>query len=126
MISQVENQEYSLDFWKRSINPLTWIEILRQVLIAAGFGSKQGTSRRVALNKVSQLTKFFINNYRRAFDCQCKIFCLMACPNDLNHFACLPDKSVSHIMMQVYLNWDRSYMLDIEKSRFCLAYFKSL
>ncbi|KAI5424270.1 hypothetical protein KIW84_030458 [Lathyrus oleraceus] len=38
---EVESQEYSLNVWKRSLNPLTWIEILRQVLVAAGFGSKQ-------------------------------------------------------------------------------------
>ncbi|KAF7813933.1 homeobox-DDT domain protein RLT3-like [Senna tora] len=51
LLHSVENQEYSLDFWKRSLNPLTWIEILRQVLVAAGFGSKQGALRREALSK---------------------------------------------------------------------------
>ncbi|XP_054786871.1 homeobox-DDT domain protein RLT3 isoform X2 [Prosopis cineraria] len=51
LLHSVENQEYSLDFWKRSLNPLTWIEILRQVLVAAGFGSKQVSLRREALNK---------------------------------------------------------------------------
>ncbi|KAI5424267.1 hypothetical protein KIW84_030455 [Lathyrus oleraceus] len=41
LLHSVESQEYSLNVWKRSLNPLTWIEILRQVLVAAGFGSKQ-------------------------------------------------------------------------------------
>ncbi|PQQ18631.1 hypothetical protein Pyn_18281 [Prunus yedoensis var. nudiflora] len=48
---KVENQEPTLEFWKRSLNPLTWTEILRQVLVAAGFGSKQGARRRDALSK---------------------------------------------------------------------------
>lgn len=52
MILQVENQESVLEFWKRSLNPLTWTEILRQVLVAAGFGSKQSAVRRESLDKV--------------------------------------------------------------------------
>ncbi|CAL2241591.1 unnamed protein product [Prunus armeniaca] len=55
MIWQVENQEPTLEFWKRSLNPLTWTEILRQVLVAAGFGSKQGARRRDALSKEMSL-----------------------------------------------------------------------
>ncbi|CAJ2636583.1 unnamed protein product [Trifolium pratense] len=51
LLHSVENQEYSLDVWRRSLNPLTWIEILRQVLVAAGFGSKQGALRRDGLGK---------------------------------------------------------------------------
>ncbi|KAF8389530.1 hypothetical protein HHK36_024045 [Tetracentron sinense] len=47
----VEHQEFVLKFWKRSLNPLTWTEILRQVLVAAGYGSKQSTLRRESLNK---------------------------------------------------------------------------
>ncbi|KAK4283937.1 hypothetical protein QN277_000835 [Acacia crassicarpa] len=59
LLHSVENREYSLDFWKRSLNPLTWIEILRQVLVAAGFGSKQGCWRREVLNKeLNLLVKF--------------------------------------------------------------------
>ncbi|KAI5432322.1 hypothetical protein KIW84_036168 [Lathyrus oleraceus] len=41
LLHSVESQEYSLNVWKRSLSPLTWIEILRQVLVAVGFGSKQ-------------------------------------------------------------------------------------
>ncbi|KAI4346516.1 hypothetical protein L6164_007406 [Bauhinia variegata] len=51
LLHSVENEGYSLDFWKRSLNSLTWIEILRQVLVAAGFGSNIGTLRREALSK---------------------------------------------------------------------------
>ncbi|WVZ26325.1 hypothetical protein V8G54_004869 [Vigna mungo] len=51
LLHSVESQEYSLDFWRRSLNSLTWIEILRQVLVASGFGSKQGSLRRDVLNK---------------------------------------------------------------------------
>jgi len=38
--------------WCQSLNPLTWTEILRQVLVAAGFGSKSTTARREKFNKV--------------------------------------------------------------------------
>ncbi|XP_057420878.1 homeobox-DDT domain protein RLT3 isoform X2 [Lotus japonicus] len=51
LLHSVESQEYSPDFWRRSLNSLTWIEILRQVLVASGFGSKQGALRREALSK---------------------------------------------------------------------------
>ncbi|KAL5052765.1 hypothetical protein RYX36_033447 [Vicia faba] len=51
LLHSVESQEYSLNVWKRSLNPLTWIEILRQVMVAAGFGSKQGALRRGVLGK---------------------------------------------------------------------------
>ncbi|KAE8675183.1 Homeodomain-like transcriptional regulator isoform 2 [Hibiscus syriacus] len=55
LLQSVENQEYLVDFWKTSLNPLTWTEILRQVLIAAGFGSKQGLLRRETLSKEMDL-----------------------------------------------------------------------
>ncbi|KAK7399047.1 hypothetical protein VNO78_10222 [Psophocarpus tetragonolobus] len=51
LLHSVESQEFSPDFWKRSLNSLTWIEILRQVLVASGFGSKQGSLRREVLSK---------------------------------------------------------------------------
>ncbi|KAM1165207.1 hypothetical protein PS2_024417 [Malus domestica] len=54
-IHSVENQKSTLEFWKRSLNPLTWTEIMRQVLVAAGFGSKQGAMRRDALSKEMSL-----------------------------------------------------------------------
>ena len=55
MIWQVETKKSSLEFWRRSLNPLTWTEILRQILFAAGFGAKQNASRREALSKVCQI-----------------------------------------------------------------------
>lgn len=62
MFCQVEDQEFVVEFWKNSLNPLTWTEILCQVLIAAGFGSKQGGFRREVLSKVlfNQLAIFLL------------------------------------------------------------------
>ncbi|GAV68407.1 LOW QUALITY PROTEIN: Homeobox domain-containing protein/DDT domain-containing protein [Cephalotus follicularis] len=51
LLHSVENQELVLEFWKKSLNPLTWTEILRQVLVAAGFGSNRGALQREALGK---------------------------------------------------------------------------
>ncbi|XP_008795938.2 homeobox-DDT domain protein RLT3-like [Phoenix dactylifera] len=47
----VREQEFDVNFWSRSLNPLTWTEILRQVLVAAGYGSKQNTVKREIFNK---------------------------------------------------------------------------
>ncbi|XVE72619.1 hypothetical protein DITRI_Ditri11bG0052600 [Diplodiscus trichospermus] len=55
LLHSVENQEFVVEFWKTSLNPLTWTEILRRVLVAAGFGSKQGVLRREALSKEMRL-----------------------------------------------------------------------
>lgn len=49
---QVEAQEFVVEFWRKSLNPLTWTEIMRQVLVAAGFGSRQGSLHRESLSKV--------------------------------------------------------------------------
>ncbi|KAL7215474.1 hypothetical protein ACSBR1_027608 [Camellia fascicularis] len=51
LLHSVEHQQYVVDFWKKHLNPLTWTEILRQVFVAAGFGSKHGTLRKEGLNK---------------------------------------------------------------------------
>ncbi|XP_037494138.1 homeobox-DDT domain protein RLT3 isoform X2 [Jatropha curcas] len=51
LLHSVEDQTYIVDFWKKSLNPLTWTEILRQILVAAGFGSRQGALHREALSK---------------------------------------------------------------------------
>ncbi|KAA8534625.1 hypothetical protein F0562_032116 [Nyssa sinensis] len=57
LLRSVEHQEFVVRFWRKSLNPLTWTEILCQVLVAAGFGSKHGTLRREALNPlISYLT----------------------------------------------------------------------
>lgn len=50
---QVENQEIVLEFWKKFLNPLTWPEILRQVSVAAGFGSNHGSLQREVINEVA-------------------------------------------------------------------------
>ncbi|PON97514.1 Octamer-binding transcription factor [Trema orientale] len=55
LLHSVENQEFSLEFWGRSLNPLTWTEILRQVLVASGFGSKQIAIRKESLDKEMHL-----------------------------------------------------------------------
>jgi hypothetical protein len=44
-IIQFREQELDVSFLMKSLNPLTWIEILRQVLVAAGFGSKNSLLR---------------------------------------------------------------------------------
>lgn len=53
--TQIEHEEFSLKLWISSLNALTWTEILRQVLVAAGFGSKHGRVPQEALSKVLQL-----------------------------------------------------------------------
>jgi hypothetical protein len=58
---QVREQEFDVNFWTKSLNSLTWVEILRQVLVASGFGSKQHMDRDF-FNKVSwtpQCSKLF-------------------------------------------------------------------
>uniref|UniRef100_A0A803NVQ3 Homeobox-DDT domain protein RLT3 n=1 Tax=Cannabis sativa TaxID=3483 RepID=A0A803NVQ3_CANSA len=51
LLHMVENQDFSLEFWGRSLNPLTWTEILRQILVASGFGAKQSSIRRETFDK---------------------------------------------------------------------------
>ncbi|XP_056171319.1 homeobox-DDT domain protein RLT3-like [Syzygium oleosum] len=55
LLHSVESQDIIVDFWKKSLNPLTWPEILRQVLVAAGFGSKKGASHREAVSEEMSL-----------------------------------------------------------------------
>lgn len=52
MISQLEHRGVVLEFWQKSLNLLTWTEILRQVSSAAGFGSKLDMTRKAACSKV--------------------------------------------------------------------------
>ncbi|CAD5179084.1 unnamed protein product [Musa acuminata subsp. malaccensis] len=44
-------QDFEVDHWKQSLGPLTWTEILWQVLVAAGFGSKQKAIQRGNYNE---------------------------------------------------------------------------
>lgn len=52
LIFQLEDREFFVEFWDESLNPLTWVEILRQVLVAAGFNTNQGSVRKESLSKV--------------------------------------------------------------------------
>ncbi|KAL6870596.1 hypothetical protein ACP4OV_014444 [Aristida adscensionis] len=55
----VREQEFDVNFWIKSLNPLTWVEILRQVLVASGFGSKQHMLNRDFFNKEkNQMVKY--------------------------------------------------------------------
>ncbi|XP_010557732.1 PREDICTED: homeobox-DDT domain protein RLT3 isoform X2 [Tarenaya hassleriana] len=55
LLHSVESQILIFNLWKDSLNPLTWIEILRQILVAAGFGSAKGPVRREELSKERRL-----------------------------------------------------------------------
>ncbi|KAK1409737.1 hypothetical protein QVD17_36266 [Tagetes erecta] len=55
LLQSVEREDSVLKLWKKSLNSLTWIEILRQVLVAAGFGSKRDTSTKEPPNKEAAL-----------------------------------------------------------------------
>ncbi|KAL5198622.1 hypothetical protein ABZP36_002134 [Zizania latifolia] len=55
----VREQEFDVNFWIKSLNSLTWVEILRQVLVASGFGSKQHMLNRDFCNKEkNQMVKY--------------------------------------------------------------------
>lgn len=59
LVHSIEHEEFSLKLWISSLNALTWTEILRQVLVAAGFGSKRGRVPGEALSKeVSLMDKY--------------------------------------------------------------------
>lgn len=42
----VREKEFDVNIWIKSLNSLSWTEILRQVLIAAGYGAKHNSARR--------------------------------------------------------------------------------
>ncbi|KAK8951118.1 hypothetical protein KSP39_PZI003979 [Platanthera zijinensis] len=42
----VREREFDVNIWIKSLNSLSWTEILRQVLIAAGYGAKHNSARR--------------------------------------------------------------------------------
>ncbi|XP_062180685.1 homeobox-DDT domain protein RLT3-like [Phragmites australis] len=55
----VREQEFDVNFWIKSLNSLTWVEILRQVLVASGFCSKQHMLNRDFFNKEkNQMVKY--------------------------------------------------------------------
>ncbi|KAF3555441.1 hypothetical protein F2Q69_00016436 [Brassica cretica] len=58
LLQSVESQILILDMWKDSLNSLTWAEILRQILVAAGFGSvKRAGGQSEELSKERRLMK---------------------------------------------------------------------
>lgn len=54
LLHAAEDQKFIVKCWKTSLNSLTWIEILRQVLVAAGFGSKEGILRKGCVGKETE------------------------------------------------------------------------
>ncbi|GAB4855267.1 hypothetical protein Ancab_023887 [Ancistrocladus abbreviatus] len=59
LLQSVDTKKFVVDSWKKSLNPLTWTEILRQVLVAAGFGSRDGILRKEAFSKeVNPVVKY--------------------------------------------------------------------
>lgn len=55
----VREQEFDVNFWIKSLNSLTWVEILRQVLVASGFGSDHHMLNRNFFNKEkNQMVKY--------------------------------------------------------------------
>ncbi|XP_010450235.1 PREDICTED: homeobox-DDT domain protein RLT3-like isoform X1 [Camelina sativa] len=57
LLQSVESQILILDLWKDSLNSLTWTEILRQILVAAGYGSVKGAVQSEELSKERRLMK---------------------------------------------------------------------
>lgn len=58
-VNFVREQEFDMNFWIKSLNSLTWVEILRQVLVASGFGSKHHMLNRDFFNKEkNQMVKY--------------------------------------------------------------------
>ncbi|TVU48632.1 hypothetical protein EJB05_08273 [Eragrostis curvula] len=55
---KVREQEFDVNFWIKSLNSLTWVEILRQVLVASGFGSKQHMNRDFYDKEKNQMVKY--------------------------------------------------------------------
>ncbi|VAH57896.1 unnamed protein product [Triticum turgidum subsp. durum] len=56
---EVREQEFDVNFWIKSLNSLTWVEILRQVLVASGFGSDHHMLNRNFFNKEkNQMVKY--------------------------------------------------------------------
>ncbi|KAG6482178.1 homeobox-DDT domain protein RLT3-like [Zingiber officinale] len=55
----MREEGFDIKHWTQYLNSLTWVEILRQVLIAAGFGSRQNMARRANYSKErNQMEKY--------------------------------------------------------------------
>ncbi|WOL01008.1 homeobox-DDT domain protein RLT3 [Canna indica] len=58
----VREQNFDINQWRKSLTPLTWAEILRQVLIAAGFGSKHNMVRKGNNKERNQMEKYGLHH----------------------------------------------------------------
>ncbi|KAL6552710.1 hypothetical protein OROHE_008074 [Orobanche hederae] len=58
LLHSLEHHSLVLEFWQKSLNLLTWTEILRQMLVAAGFGSKLGKSRETGCKEDNLMDKY--------------------------------------------------------------------
>ncbi|XP_074310713.1 homeobox-DDT domain protein RLT3 isoform X2 [Silene latifolia] len=59
LLHTVGSQKSMVGVWKTSLNPLTWAEIFRQVMVAAGFGGRDGTQRKRCIHKGAEhMVKF--------------------------------------------------------------------
>ncbi|EOA15935.1 hypothetical protein CARUB_v10004029mg [Capsella rubella] len=57
LLQSVESQILILDMWKDLLNSLTWTEILRQILVAAGYGTLKCAVQSEELSKERRLMK---------------------------------------------------------------------
>ncbi|GFP91003.1 hypothetical protein PHJA_001244300 [Phtheirospermum japonicum] len=55
LLHSLERDSFVLEFWQKSLNLLTWTEILHQVLVAAGFGSNFDKTQKAGCNKEDNL-----------------------------------------------------------------------
>ncbi|CAI9091445.1 OLC1v1026482C2 [Oldenlandia corymbosa var. corymbosa] len=58
LLRSVDEKMFLLELWQKALNAMTWTEIMRQVLVAAGFGSKLGTFSKEAKKEVSFMAKY--------------------------------------------------------------------
>uniref|UniRef100_A0A7N0UBZ7 Homeobox-DDT domain protein RLT3 n=1 Tax=Kalanchoe fedtschenkoi TaxID=63787 RepID=A0A7N0UBZ7_KALFE len=60
LLQAVRHQDSVVDAWSRFLNPLTWTEILRQIFVAAGYGSKHSISSKELQSKreVNPMVKY--------------------------------------------------------------------
>lgn len=87
---QVREQEFDVNFWIKSLNSLTWIEILRQVLVASGFGSDHHMLNRNFFNKVLNGTPHYSRSFNtcmsmHAFQVTATSICIYAAAIDFPH-----------------------------------------
>lgn len=75
LVMQVREQEFDFNIWSQSLNSLSWTEILRQVLTAAGFGVKYNSANR---DIVSKVLKICWNMFLLSAKSEASMVCLIA------------------------------------------------